>query len=295
MAYRIALVGAGNWGRILLKNLIGIDGLTLGWVVSSNPDVQALLPPECVRVDSLPGILSDSRVDAVVVAAPSRIHAAIALQALEHGKHVFLEKPMSLVTCDAERLLEATVETGLCLQVDHLDLYNPAFCGLRERVKSQNMAGRHVTFRFGGGHAIPYGNQLLWEWGPHAVACLVDLLGEPLEWQVVRHLGSHGSTISVRGLCADRITFDLEVSDDWAERQRLVSFEGQGGLYRYDDTQGQKLMLAGSVADYGSETPLQASLTAFARSLEQRTAPYSDAVMGLKVTRFLEACAARLS
>jgi predicted dehydrogenase len=80
-----------------------------------------------------------ARVDAVVVATPPSTHVAVALQAIEAGKHVLVEKPLAPTTEGARRLGSAASAAGVILMVGHTFEYNPAVRKLRELVQNEEL------------------------------------------------------------------------------------------------------------------------------------------------------------
>jgi predicted dehydrogenase len=81
-------------------------------------------------------LLSDSRVDAIAIATPVSSHFPLALKALQAGKHVFVEKPMTSTTEQGQRLIEEADRRGLVLAVDHTFVYTGAVRKMRELVDS---------------------------------------------------------------------------------------------------------------------------------------------------------------
>jgi predicted dehydrogenase len=67
------------------------------------------------------------RIDAAIVATPTRQHYAVALDLLQHGIHVFVEKPITTSVADADELVAVAQARGLVLQVGHVERFNPAF------------------------------------------------------------------------------------------------------------------------------------------------------------------------
>ncbi len=80
-----------------------------------------------------------AHVDAVVVATPPSTHVAIALQAIEAGKHVLVEKPLAPTSDGARRLDRAAAAAGVILMVGHTFEYNPAVRKLRELIQSEEL------------------------------------------------------------------------------------------------------------------------------------------------------------
>ena len=80
-----------------------------------------------------------AEVDAVVIATPPSTHVAVALQAIEAGKHVLVEKPLAPTAAGAQRLGRAASAAGVILMVGHTFEYNPAVRKLRELVQNDEL------------------------------------------------------------------------------------------------------------------------------------------------------------
>ena len=74
--------------------------------------------------DSIDAMLADPELQAVYIATNNASHASIAIKALNAGKHVISEKPMSTNSADAEEVIKVAAEKGLSLAVDHMMVYN---------------------------------------------------------------------------------------------------------------------------------------------------------------------------
>jgi myo-inositol 2-dehydrogenase/D-chiro-inositol 1-dehydrogenase len=112
---RIGLVGYGGWGRVHASAIGRVEGLSLSGVVAGD-DASARqaahdLPGVPVH-RTLDALLADSGVDLVDIVGPNHLHADMAVQALEAGKHVLLEKPMATTLADSERLVAAAERSG---------------------------------------------------------------------------------------------------------------------------------------------------------------------------------------
>ncbi|WP_274363653.1 Gfo/Idh/MocA family protein [Paenibacillus thermotolerans] len=90
------------------------------------------------------GILADERVQAVVIATHSAMHAEIAKAALERGKHVMVEKPLALSAEEAENLVRLAESSGLQLQVCHQLRYKPVMRRIKEIIESGAMGKVHL-------------------------------------------------------------------------------------------------------------------------------------------------------
>ena len=127
---KIAVIGAGHLGRIHAKLIGQVDGAKLTAI--SDPFEQARA--QASELFDVP-VHADYRdvvtkVDAAVIAAPTDLHAEIASEFLQAGKHVFVEKPLTTKRDDARRLALMASSRRLTLQVGHVERFNPAFTAL---------------------------------------------------------------------------------------------------------------------------------------------------------------------
>ncbi len=129
---RIAVIGAGHLGRIHAKLLGQVEGAEL--VAISDPFEAARhkagelfeVPIQADYRDCIPHI------DAAVIAAPTDAHAEIAKTLLKAGKHLLVEKPLTVHADDAQRLAMLAAAHRLTLQVGHVERFNPAFTALED-------------------------------------------------------------------------------------------------------------------------------------------------------------------
>ena len=128
---RIAVIGAGSFGRNHLRVLRSHPEAQLTAVVDSNPDRSALASAEfgCPAASSLNELTGT--IDAAVVAVPTSAHAAVACQLLENGIDVLVEKPIASDAASARRMVDTARRHGRILQVGHLERFNPAVIALR--------------------------------------------------------------------------------------------------------------------------------------------------------------------
>ena len=125
----VAVVGAGNWGKNLVRNFASLPGAELRYVCDLNERVRqatAKAYPQATAIADLNVALADKAVDAVVVAVDAPVHYKIARAAIEAGKHVYVEKPLTLSAAEAQELADLAAAKGVKLMVGHLLEYHPA-------------------------------------------------------------------------------------------------------------------------------------------------------------------------
>jgi UDP-N-acetylglucosamine 3-dehydrogenase len=125
---RVGLAGLGSMGRNHLRVLAARDDVEI--VAVADPDPEALRgaasPPGAQRFDEPLAMLAEAELDAVVVAAPTTAHVAIALAAIERGLPLLVEKPLAASSVDGRRIASAARERGVPVQVGHVERFNPA-------------------------------------------------------------------------------------------------------------------------------------------------------------------------
>jgi UDP-N-acetylglucosamine 3-dehydrogenase len=133
---RVGLIGLGAMGRNHLRVLSDLDGAELVAVCDQD---QAVVTAASAK-HSIPGytswddMLDRERMDAAIVAVPTRFHLAAGLAALEHGLHVLVEKPIATNLEEGRRLLAAAAAADRVFSIGHIERFNPAVRELQRRV-----------------------------------------------------------------------------------------------------------------------------------------------------------------
>lgn len=133
----VAVVGAGHWGPNLIRNFHNGHRSHVVWVVDTDPsrrDHVGVRYPEIRVVDDAEGALCDPAVDAVVVATPPTTHDRLVRSALEAGKDVLVEKPITTDVVAAEELCQLAEDRELVLMVGHVFVFNAAIRRARQLI-----------------------------------------------------------------------------------------------------------------------------------------------------------------
>jgi predicted dehydrogenase len=177
---KIAVVGCGYWGAKHVRVLSGLEAVTHVVAVDTREDRRdalAAIYPNSIALPDLESALP--LVDAVVVATPPASHFRVGMRALEAGKHVLIEKPMTTSVEDAARLVEYAELTDLVLMVGHTFEYNPAVWKLRELVQNGDLGRVHYIDSARRSLGLYQQDiNVLWDLAPHDVSILNFILGQ---------------------------------------------------------------------------------------------------------------------
>ncbi len=154
MTTRAAIVGLGRWGRSLVTAVAGTSDairFTRGYTRTRASAEDFCRDKGVALADSYEAILRDAEIDAVVLATPHSQHEAQALAAIAAGKHVFVEKPLTLDLQSARAVADAACQAGRVLAVGFTRRFHPSIAELRRRARDGRlekiiaMVAQHTT------------------------------------------------------------------------------------------------------------------------------------------------------
>jgi predicted dehydrogenase len=321
---RVGVVGLGYWGPNLARNFDRLPGSSLRWICDASEEALARWAPQFPDArasGSFADLLADDDLDAVVVATHVPTHAELAVQALEAGKHCFVEKPLAHSVSEAERVLSAAEASGRTLMVGHLLEYHPGVDRLKEIADSGDLGDIHYIYsnRLNLGK-LRSDENALWSLGAHDVSVVLRLAGgaDPSEISAV------GESYMQPGIedvvfCYLRFQSGLaaHLHLSWLDphKERRFTVVGSKQMATFDDMAvEQKVMVYDKgfdqdFASYGeyiqrsgdiwsprisNEEPLRIECRHFVECVRDGAAPRSDGHSGLRVVRVLEALQASL-
>ncbi|MBI3999923.1 MAG: Gfo/Idh/MocA family oxidoreductase [Candidatus Omnitrophica bacterium] len=177
---RVGVVGCGYWGPNLIRNFARLKNCEFVAAVdinSSKLDSLKRFHPSLRTFTSLENLLNQVDLDAVAIATPVSTHHALAKLALERGKHVLLEKPMTADIAQAEELIRLAEQSGKVLMVDHTFVYSGAVSKIRELIQSGQLGEIYyydaVRVNLG---LFQHDVDVLWDLGPHDFSIMAYLL-----------------------------------------------------------------------------------------------------------------------
>ena len=141
------MIGAGHMGRYHAEKLSRLPGVALAGVADADAARASALAQKlgCAAFPRYQELLD--KADAAVIAVPTDRHHAVALECLEHGLHLLVEKPIATTLAEADSLIAAAASRKLILQCGHVERYNKAFRALSGRmdrpvfIEAERLAG----------------------------------------------------------------------------------------------------------------------------------------------------------
>lgn len=329
---RIAVVGYGYWSPKLIRNIRSNSIFELrlicekdqarhSQIQTENPDVEV--------VQRYQDVFARKDINAVVIATVPSSHFRIAKQALDAGKHVLVEKPLTLTEMEGELLCQLARKRGLTLMVDHTYLYSPAIRKLRTTIQSGQLGSIYsiesARLNFG---LFQRDANVVWDLAPHDFSILLFLFDEKPIY--VSAIGSktvvhpkqgqvQESIAHVTLYYASGLTVYVHVSWMSPVKVRQITIIGSEKMILFDQLAPSQLTIfnqnisprqdcgesgplfqynlgAASMVDVPSgREDLAAMLDDFLTSVLSGSEPVSNAALGLDVVRILAAADRSLS
>ena len=308
---KIAVIGCGYWGKNLVRNFSELG------VLASVCDANAALAEQTSAAYNVPALTLEqvltSDVDGVVIAAPAAQHYDLARQVLLAGKHVFVEKPLSLQVADAKKLCELSAKEHKILMVGHLLQYHPAFLKLKDLIAKGTLGRLQYIYsnRLNLGK-FRHEENILWSFAPHDISMILGLAGDLPETVYATgacHLNPHIHDVTTTHLSfKNGIQAHIFVSWLHPYKEQKLIVVGDRGMAVFDDSLpwDEKLTLYPHEVNWidGLPTaqkadvvrvpldvaePLKLECQHFIDCITKPQQPRTDGVEGLQVLQVLDA------
>jgi predicted dehydrogenase len=179
----IGVVGLNYWGPNLARNFNELSELT--WLCDLDERQLAQIGaryPDARTTTNFEDLLADDSVDAVVIATPVPTHYALAKQALEAGKHVFVEKPPAMRAAEMDELVALADARDRVLMPGHLLLYHPGVLKVKELIDNGDLGEVLCVYGNRVNLGIVRSNEnALWSLGVHDLSVILYFLDEDPE------------------------------------------------------------------------------------------------------------------
>ena len=318
---KLALIGYGYWGPNLLRNFEKLDNCKITHLVDTNItklEEAKKLYSELNTSTAINDILDNSEISAIVIATPVSTHFEIAKSALECGKHVLIEKPMTDSVKNAEYLIELSQKKNLLLMVDHTYLYAGTVQKLKELISNKNFGEINFIDSTRSNLGLFQSDiNVLWDLAPHDISICNFLLDEyPVAIQAI---GKSHTEKDIEDIAYLTLHYNskkiVHFNCSWISPIKIRQFiiGGTEKMIVFDDTnKKEKIQLfntnfkekyhsttANSLIEYnvGEKSTitfdpteaLELMASNFINSILNKSKPVSDYNVGLNVVKILEA------
>ncbi len=302
----IAVIGAGQWGINLVRNLQALG--VLSHVVEKNSEIVDEVSKEISDVQFLNDYdpLLSSDIDAVAIATPTITHYEIALNFLKIGKDVFIEKPMTISTKEAEELVRVAEANQRILMIGHILLYQPAIDFIKSYIDQEHLGKiyhlHQERLKLGRVRTV---ENVVWSLGIHDIAVLLYLVGSSPK--KVDFAGHCGVQKQIEDDTYVHMRFDggimahLHSSWIWPENKRSLKIIGEKGMLVYNEIEQTVVLHKKRIGSdlenidqgkeqlfEGSDQPLRLEMEHFIQCIKSREEPISNGRSGAEVIRVLE-------
>ena len=178
MKKNIAVVGCGYWGKNLVRNFSELGALYS--VTDANIETANNYANQ-YKVKSLTfdKTINNKDIEGVVLTVPAKLHASMAIEVMNKGKHVFVEKPLALNESDAKLMIETAKGNNVKLMVGHLLHYHPIFKEIKKIVKE----GEIGKLEYIQSSRLSFGRyrseeDIIWSFAPHDISMILSLANE---------------------------------------------------------------------------------------------------------------------
>jgi len=192
---RVGVIGYGYWGPNIVRNFNNGDVSRVMMVCDQRTEslrkVQQAYPQVSVTRDSAE-LINSPQIDVVAVVTPVWTHFELAKAALKNGKHVFVEKPFTFTSAQAEELVNLAEQKNLLIMVDHTFLFTGAVKKIRQLIDDGTLGNLYYydSTRVNLG-LFQHDVNVIWDLAPHDLSIMDHLIQEKPEGVVAtaeRHL-----------------------------------------------------------------------------------------------------------
>src|SRR5438034_5564032 len=175
----VGVIGYGYWGPNVVRNLYSLDGCRIAGVCDRQPAALARVRrsyPDLAVTQDPTELLTSPKIDAIAIVTPAQTHFELAKAALENGKHIFVEKPFTATSAQAEQLIDLAAQKNLTIMVDHTFLFTGAVRKIRELIHDGVLGDLYYydSTRVNLG-LFQHDVSVIWDLAPHDLS-IVDFL-----------------------------------------------------------------------------------------------------------------------
>jgi len=319
--FKVGVIGYGYWGPNIVRNFHTHDCSDVVLVCDSNPKCQDRLRkayPSIVFTTDPNEVLKSPDIDVVAVVTPVWTHYDLAKAALENGKHVFVEKPFTTSSAQAEELIELADRKNLKIMVDHTFLFTGAVRKIKQLVEEGSLGDLYYydSLRVNLG-LFQHDVNVIWDLAPHDLSIMDHVIREKPEAVVAtgeRHLNGVEDVAFITVYFPKHIIAHVNVNWLSPVKVRTTLIGGEKKMLVWNDLEADekirvydkgvsmsthpsnlhKLLVSYRAGDMWAPQveqieALRAETAYFLQCIENNKQPFNDGIAGLRVVRILEA------
>ena len=317
---RVGVIGYGYWGPNIVRNLHGQKNVQAVRVCDKSPAALARAQKAYPNIETVSDpleILRSPDIDAVAVITPVWAHYELAKMALENGKHLFIEKPFTSNSAQAEELIDLAARKKLTIMVDHTFLFTGAVRKIRELTESGALGDLYYydSLRVNLG-LFQHDVSVVWDLAPHDLSIMDHIIKAEPEAIVAtgeKHLNGVEDVAFMTIYFPRNVIAHINVNWLSPVKIRTTLIGGQKKMVVWNDLvadekvrvydRGVQISSGEGIRDllvsYRSGDmwapqleqveALQAEMGYFADCILNNKVPFNDGHAGLRVVRMLEA------
>jgi predicted dehydrogenase len=319
----VGVIGYGYWGPNLVRSFIESPECRVAGVCDLRPERLALVNARYQGVrttTSAAELIQDPSIDAIAIATPVSHHYRLALEALQAGKHVLVEKPLTSCSEEAFRLIDEADRRKLILMVDHTFVYTPAVRKIRDLVTQGELGDIYyydsVRVNLG---LFQEDVDVIWDLAVHDFSIMEFVLGRrptAVSATGISHVDGRKEDVAyITVFFEDRLIAHIHVNWLSPVKVRRTLIGGSRRMIAYDDVEpsekvkvydrGIDLTNPGTESDYQmmvsyrsgdvwvpalpNTEALKIEAAEFLRCIGSGAQPLTDGQAGMRVVQILEA------
>ena len=317
---KFGVIGYGYWGPNIVRNLMSLEGSEVVAIAELSSAARSRAQkayPGLKVISEASELFRSAEVDAIAVISPVWTHYELAKTALMNGKHVFVEKPFTSTSAQAEELIELADRKNLTIMVDHTFLFTGAVKKIEELIRSGSLGRLYYydSTRVNLG-LFQHDINVLWDLAPHDLSIMDYLIQASPEAIVATgqgHLNGHEDVAYMTVYFPDKVIAHINVNWLSPVKVRTTLIGGEKRMLVWNDLEAdEKLKIYDKGVDINSREgvynllvsyrsgdmyapqlqqteALRHELSYFVDCVQNGSKPFNDGQAGLRVVRMLEA------
>jgi predicted dehydrogenase len=317
---KFGVVGYGYWGPNVVRNLDQLDGSAVVAVCDKSPTARKRIHksyPQIKVVSDTAELMSSTDVDAVAIVTPVWTHYELTKAALQNGKHVFVEKPFTSDSAQAEELINLAAKKNLKIMVDHTFLFTGAVKKIGQLLEEGTLGKIYYydSTRVNLG-LFQHDVNVIWDLAPHDLSIIDHLIKETPEAVSATgqtHLNGHEDVAFITVYFPNKIIAHINVNWLSPVKVRTTLIGGEKKMLVWNDLEADEKIkvydkgvhitsregLYNLLVNYRSGDmwapqleqieALKQELAYFVDCISNDHEPFNDGAAGLRVVKLLEA------